>query len=154
MFGILNEANQFILCDSDHDTLRMTALMLSKEIEETVPDYDEEGEQTGEHTEKRYVPMFDEDTVDEAIKEYEESDIEIAFNGEKWLAGYAPKPSDEYQQEMRAQAYLSEVDPITAHIQRLADEEQTESVKAEIESLKAERTEKVKEIKERYPYSK
>lgn len=51
--------------------------------------------------------------------------------------------------QMRADAYLAEVDPITAHIQRLRDEE-PESEK--ITELLAERSAKVAEIKERYPY--
>lgn len=153
MFGIIDESKKFILLDSDHDKLRTTALMLAKEVEETVIDYNEDGNVIGEHTEKRYVPMFDEDTVDEAIKEYEESDIETAYNGEKYLKGYAPKPSDEYQSERRAEAYTLEVDPITAHINRLRDKEQTEEVIAEIAKLIAERDAKVEEIKARYPYS-
>lgn len=153
MFGIIEESKKFILLDSDRERLRLTALMMDKEIDVIVPEYDYDGEQTGEHTEKRYVPMFDEDTVDEAIKEYEESDIEIAYNGEKYLKGYAPKPSDEYQSERRAEAYTLEVDPITAHINRLRDKEQTEEVIAEIAKLIAERDAKVEEIKARYPYS-
>lgn len=153
MFGIIDESKKFILLDSDHDKLRTTALMLAKEVEETVPDYDEDGNVIGKHTEKKFVPMFDEDTVDEAIKEYEESDIETAYNGEKYLKGYAPKPSDEYQSERRAEAYTAEVDPITAHINRLRDKEQTEEVIAKIAELIAERDAKVEEIKQRYPYS-
>lgn len=52
----------------------------------------------------------------------------------------------------REEAYTAEVDPITSHIQRLKDEEQTPEIVSEIEQLKAERTSKVEEIKERYPY--
>lgn len=152
MFGIIEESKKFILLDSDHDKLRVTALMLAKEIEETVTDYDEDENVIGEHVEKRYVPMFDEDTVDEAIKEYTDEDIEVAYNGESWLKGFAPKPSNEYQSERRAEAYAQETDPITAHINRLKDEEQTEEIVAEIEELKAERSAKVQEIKERFPY--
>ena len=65
--------------------------------------------------------------------------------------GY-PKPTDEQQKERRSIAYQEEVDPITAHISRLRDEEQTEEVIAKIEELKQERADKVEEIKERYPY--
>lgn len=61
-------------------------------------------------------------------------------------------PTEEEQKENRARAYQAEVDPITAHIQRLRDEEQTEEVIAEIEQLKLERDAKVEEIKARYPY--
>lgn len=63
-----------------------------------------------------------------------------------------PAPTEEEQRENRARAYQAEVDPITSHISRLRDEEQTEEIIAEIEELKAERTAKVEEIKERYPY--
>lgn len=59
---------------------------------------------------------------------------------------------NEYAKKARASAYALEVDPITSHIQRLRDEEQTEEVIAEIESLIEERALKVEEIKQRYSY--
>lgn len=62
-------------------------------------------------------------------------------------------PTEEEQRQKRAFAYQQEVDPITAHIQRLRDEEQTEEIIAEINELIEERSTKVKEIKERFPYS-
>lgn len=62
-------------------------------------------------------------------------------------------PTKEEQKQNRAKAYQVEVDPITSHIQRLRDIEQTEEVKAEIAELIAERDTKVQEIKERYPYN-
>lgn len=62
-------------------------------------------------------------------------------------------PTDEEQRQYRANAYQQEVDPITSHISRLRDEEQTEEIVQEIEQLKEERSLKVQEIKERYPYS-
>lgn len=151
-FGIIDESKKFILLDTDHDKLRATALMLAKEVIETVIDYDKEGKQIGEHTEKRFVPMFDESTVDEAIKEYADEDIETAYTGDKYLKGYAPAPTHEEQRQRREVAYQQEVDSITSHIQRLRDKEQTEEVVAEIEALIAERDEKVAAIKERYPY--
>ena len=61
-------------------------------------------------------------------------------------------PTEEEQRENRANAYQEEVDPITSHIQRLRDMEQTEEIIAEIEQLKLERDAKVEEIKARYPY--
>lgn len=61
-------------------------------------------------------------------------------------------PTEEEQRENRAFAYQQEVDPITSHIQRLRDEEQTEEIVAEIEQLMIERNAKVEEIKARYPY--
>lgn len=63
-----------------------------------------------------------------------------------------PAPTEEEQRKNRELAYTQEVDPITCHIQRLADEEQTPEVIEEIEQLKQERSDKVEEIKERYPY--
>ena len=62
-------------------------------------------------------------------------------------------PTDEEIRQMREQAYVAEVDPITAHIQRLRDMEQTEEIKIEIAELIAERDTKVAEIKEQYPYN-
>jgi len=82
-------------------------------------------------------------------------DVEEAYNGNWYLEGYAPEkpaPTEEEQRKNRELAYTQEVDPITCHIQRLADEEQTPEIIAEIERLKQERDEKVQEIKERYPY--
>lgn len=82
-------------------------------------------------------------------------DVEQAYDGNWYLNGYVPeepKPTDEQQKEKRSAAYQQEVDPITSHISRLRDEEQTEEVVAKIEELKQERADKVEEIKERYPY--
>lgn len=61
-------------------------------------------------------------------------------------------PTKEEVQQARQQAYREEVDPITCHIQRLDDEEQTAEVIAEIAALIEERKSKVEEIKARYPY--
>lgn len=61
-------------------------------------------------------------------------------------------PTEEEQKQNRAWAYQAEVDPITSHISRLRDEEQTEEVEAKIAQLIAERAEKVEEIKARFPY--
>ena len=60
------------------------------------------------------------------------------------------KPTYEEQKEARAGAYRNEVDPITAHIQRLRDDDIPDEEK--IAELIEERAEKVDEIKERYPY--
>lgn len=148
-YGIIDETKKFLLLDEDREKLRATALMLSKEVLITVPDYDEADQQIGEHTEIHWVPMYTEDTVDEAIEEYAEEDIELAYNGDSYVKGYAPAPDKEYQSAQREKAYEAEVDPITAHIQRLRDDE-PES--AEIAELIAERSAKVAEIKARFPY--
>lgn len=150
MFGIIDDNKKFILLDEDRDTLRTTALMLAKEETVVVDDFDEEGNKIGEHSETHYVPMFDEDTVDEAIKEYADEDIEVAYNGDKYVKGFAPVIDNEYQSKMREKAYEVEVDPITAHIQRLRDDEPESE---EIATLLAERTAKREEIKARYPYA-
>ena len=63
-----------------------------------------------------------------------------------------PAPTEEEQRKNRELAYTKEVDTITCHINRLLDEEQTPEIEQEIEELKQERSAKVEEIKERYPY--
>ena len=72
MFGIVDENKKFILLDENREILRTTALMLAKE------------------TESGFVPMFDEENVDENIVEYSESDIETSPNGDKYLVGFMP----------------------------------------------------------------
>lgn len=82
-------------------------------------------------------------------------DVEQGYNSLYYIEGYAPKESELIKEEIilhRKHDYQSFVDPITSHIQRLRDEEQTEEIIAEIEQLVAERTTKVEEIKSRYPY--
>ena len=84
-----------------------------------------------------------------------EMEVEQDYAGNWYLAGYAPakpEPTKEEQQKARQEAYAREVDPITCHIQRLSDEEQTPEVIAEIATLVEERKDKVAEIKARYPY--
>ena len=63
-----------------------------------------------------------------------------------------PEPTKEEQRQAREDAYIADVDPITCHINRLKDEEQTPEVIAEIASLVEERKAKVAEIKARFPY--
>ena len=84
-----------------------------------------------------------------------EMEVEEAYDGSWYLAGYAPskpEPTKEEQQKAREEAYRAEIDPITCHIQRLGDEEQTAEIIAEIASLVEERKAKVEEIKQRFPY--
>lgn len=84
-----------------------------------------------------------------------EMDVEEAYDGNWYLAGYAPEepaPTEEEQRQKREAAYTQEVDPITCHISRLADEEQTPEIEKEIAELKQERSDKVEDIKRRYPY--
>lgn len=85
-----------------------------------------------------------EEDTEHTVDDYEQ------YNGEYLLKSDIPAPSEEEQKEKRAQAYLLEVDPITAHIQRLRDDEEPDEQR--IAELLEERAEKVAEIKERYPY--
>ena len=85
-----------------------------------------------------------------------EMEVELGYDGSWYVAGYAPakpEPTKEEQQKARENAYIAKVDPITCHINRLKDEEQTPEVIAEIAALVEERKAKVAEIKARYPYS-
>ena len=54
--------------------------------------------------------------------------------------------------ETRAGLYATEVDPITAHINRLRDEELTPEIVAEMAELVEERKQVVARIKEENPY--
>ena len=110
----------------------------------------------------KYAKIINEKTKEVSIAlgsnypfDYTEMDVEQAYNGNWYVAGYAPEepaPTEEEQRKKREQAYTLEVDPITCHIQRLSDEEQTPEIEQEIADLKVERSEKVDEIKKRYPY--
>ena len=90
------------------------------------------------------MPCVTLDKIEETDKEY------FLYNGE--YVCEVPVPTKEEQQQARQEAYKAEVDPITCHIQRLGDEEQTPEVIAEIAALVEERKAKVEEIKARYPY--
>lgn len=63
-----------------------------------------------------------------------------------------PEPTHEDIAQIRASEYQAKVDPITAHISRLRDKEQTEDVVAEIAELIAERDALVELIKSEHPY--
>lgn len=85
-----------------------------------------------------------------------EMDVEQAWNGQWYITGYTPlkpEPTDEEQKQKRAAAYQVEVDPITSHIQRLRDLEQTEDIIQKINELIIERKQKVLDIQEKYPYN-
>lgn len=99
-------------------------------------------------------PYTEKQRCDFIVKNNHNLGYEIQETDDALLAIYNEPlpPTKEEQKEKRARAYQSEVDPITSHIQRLRDEEQTEEIVAEIEQLIAERTVKVEEIKTRYPY--
>lgn len=99
-------------------------------------------------------PYTEEERMNFIVEQNHNLGYEIKETDDALLAVYNEPlpPTEEEQREKRANAYLIEVDPITAHISRLRDEEQTEEVIAEIESLIEERALKVEEIKQRYPY--
>lgn len=98
--------------------------------------------------EDNYFPCFVHDNIEEDT-EHSVSDYEH-YNGVYLLKEDIPAPTLEEQKAKRAQAYLIEIDPITAHIQRERDEEEPDEEK--ISQLLQERAEKVASIKERYPY--
>lgn len=107
-----------------------------------------------EETKECIVGLGDNITFYESIG-MTEQDVEQSWDGRWFLTGYAPEEPEKTMEEveaMRRSAYIVEVDPITSHIQRLRDEEQTEEIIAKIEDLKSERNVKVDEIKERFPY--
>lgn len=63
-----------------------------------------------------------------------------------------PEPTRDEISQIRASEYQAKIDPITAHISRLRDKEQTEDVVAEIADLIAERDALVEQIKAEHPY--
>lgn len=84
-----------------------------------------------------------------------EMEVEQAYNCQWYVKGFAPvKPKPDYEEvrQIRANLYTKEVDPLTSQIQRLRDEEQTEAVVAEIESLKEKRKKTVAIIQASNPY--
>ena len=115
---------------------------------------------------KKYAKVIDEETKEVSVGTgtnsafYKsigmvEMEVEEGYDGHWYVKGYAPakpEPTKEDQQKAREEAYKADVDPITCHIQRLGDEEQTPEIIAEIASLVEERKAKVEEIKQRFPY--
>lgn len=93
-------------------------------------------------------PLLNHDSVEEDT-EHTTSDYE-QYQGEYLLKDDIPAPTKEEQEAKRAQAYLVEVDPITAHIQRERDKAEPDQEK--ITQLLAERDAKVQDIQERFPY--
>lgn len=78
------------------------------------------------------------------------------YDGDTYVKGYEPiKSIEQLTEEVRVERerrYVSEVDPLTAQINRLRDEEQTPDIIARIEEVKLQRSAKVAEIKEANPY--
>ena len=99
-------------------------------------------------TDSKFLCLVKDFVVEDNEHTFEDYD---QYNGEYLLKSEIPAPTIEEQKEKRAIAYQQEVDPITAHIQRLRDEEEPDEEK--IAELIEERAEKVDEIKERYPYT-
>jgi hypothetical protein len=94
-------------------------------------------------------PVLLDEYIVEEDTEHTTSDYE-QYQGEYLLKDDIPAPTKEEQEAKRAQAYLVEVDPITAHIQRERDKAEPDQEK--ITQLLAERDAKVQDIQERFPY--
>ena len=99
-------------------------------------------------------PYTDKQRADFIVENNHNLGYEIQETEDALLAIYNEPlpPTKEEQQKAREEAYKAKVDPITCHINRLKDEEQTPEVIAEIASLVEERKAKVEEIKQRYRY--
>lgn len=90
---------------------------------------------------------------DEVVEDTEHTTADYdQYEGEYLLKEEIPLPTNAEQAEKRKQAYIAETDPIQIHIDRLKDKEQTPEIIAEIETLRAERDEKIAAIQERFPY--
>lgn len=122
-------------------------------IEETIPaQYDDDGNLVEEEkVVETEVPEHTETAVE--FEEVEKTRMVLKTLRVFQIAEVPPYiPTVDDIKALREQAYIRKVDKITCHINRLKDEEQTEKVVAEIEALKQERTAKVEEIKQKYPY--
>jgi len=97
--------------------------------------------------EDNYFPCL---VYDEAVEDTEHTCDDYKCYGEEFTLHDIDKDNEEMKQN-RANAYTIEVDPITAHIQRLKDQDPIPE--EEIMELIVERDAKVAEIKERFPYS-
>lgn len=84
-----------------------------------------------------------------------DKEIVNGYDGKRYFKGdepARPEPTKEEISETRRQLYIAEKDPITCQIQALRDEEQTEEIMEQIESLKEERARVVEKIKAENPY--
>lgn len=107
------------------------------------------------NTDAEFMCLVKDEVIEDA--EHTTDDYSLYYyderNAEYLLKTDIPLPSNDEQSAKRELAYTKEVDPITSHIQRLRDMEQTEEIIAEINQLMIERDAKVEEIRQRYPYS-
>lgn len=130
---------------------------IDKEVEETyieMVEVEKEIVVPAEYDDEGHV-IVPERTEIQIVEEPQEKTRTVVVTLRRFQIQAIPEPTPPTHEEVRqarARAYQQEVDPITSHISRLRDEEQTEEVVAEIEELITERTEKVAEIKERLPY--
>lgn len=79
----------------------------------------------------------------------------IEFVDGEYVIVAIPEPAPLTKEEVEAirrQLYITQVDPVTAHINRLRDEEMTPEIAAEIAKLVEERKQLVEEIKANNPY--
>lgn len=90
------------------------------------------------------------------LTETTEQKPEQGHDGILYAAGFAPQLSIEEQNRLieakRRALYVERVDPLTAQIGRLLDEEQTPEIMAEIDALRAERSNRVSQIRQENPY--
>ena len=86
------------------------------------------------------------------LDKIEETDKTYFLHNGEYVCEIPYEQQVEEIRQARESAYRAEVDPITCHIQRLSNEEQTPEIIAEIASLVEERKAKVEEIKTRFPY--
>lgn len=90
------------------------------------------------------------------LTETTEQKPEQGHDGILYAAGFAPQPSIEEQNRLieakRRALYVERVDPLTAQIGRLLDEEQTPETVAKIETLRTERSARVYQIRQENPY--
>lgn len=85
-----------------------------------------------------------------------EGEVEVGFDGKTYIKNFAPaKPvaSNLEIKALRAKEYIIAIDPITAEISRLKDEEATPENQLKINELMQLRKTKVEEIKTQYPYN-
>lgn len=89
MFGIAKE-NKFVLIDEDKEKVRVTALMLAEEECYVDEIEDDNGNIIQSEKKTRYIPMFTEETVDDAIQEFTEEEITLGADGYYYIKGFAP----------------------------------------------------------------
>lgn len=94
----------------------------------------------------KFLPAYKESD----IQKFGDDALEQAYDGTWYIKGFSPQMPSEEAKRRRAALYLELVDPITAHISRLKDEEPIDEEK--IKALIKERQDVVEKIKADNPY--